>query len=520
MSSTPASTDSESAQRVPFSNKQSHSLHLLGPSIPPMGAGADNSIEDAGATLHGDSNLGASNFLTQSHVPSGINVAQPQIVALSPPPPPYTHPASTRLNANFTQNPTTVNPRTEIGAAPQTYDTITPPNCLVNASDTAFPEPNLDTVCLPPSLANYALTSTTSPSPPLLPTIDNRTPYSPIEWQGGSLGRFEWATSHSSWDSRPVFTVASSSKMAVTSEPLSAPIMASQEPSLSPPSDPVSHASNPRWAGRSNLVADNQRFAPAQTNFIGPCWPSTAPMATSAGPRSTPPSISMGSERTGASISSSSLDPVEQLAQPYGSFRATPQATQVHSDSLQGALLLQEYPSRSYNPMLASGNDPDENLSRTTRSFDNTVQHSALSFSAGDDSQEAALSRTDVSVSDSYGCTGVASTRSRVDGKWPSHRALMFELISHNSSSAASTSSTLRTRFSSSLTVPGESFTDQLATAGVSRQMQPSIPARTHKRGMKGDQQEVKSPSARKKVHGCWMCHKSFDRPSTLKKVS
>lgn len=26
--------------------------------------------------------------------------------------------------------------------------------------------------------------------------------------------------------------------------------------------------------------------------------------------------------------------------------------------------------------------------------------------------------------------------------------------------------------------------------------------------------------SPRKKNHGCWMCHKSFDRPSTLRKVS
>lgn len=43
-------------------------------------------------------------------------------------------------------------------------------------------------------------------------------------------------------------------------------------------------------------------------------------------------------------------------------------------------------------------------------------------------------------------------------------------------------------------------------------------PSRVFKRKGKDVTQETKN--ARKRIHGCWLCEKSFDRPSTLKKVS
>lgn len=62
----------------------------------------------------------------------------------------------------------------------------------------------------------------------------------------------------------------------------------------------------------------------------------------------------------------------------------------------------------------------------------------------------------------------------------------------------------------------GVSAVDASSTSVAFGQVSQGAP---HKRRAKEVSREMKNTNSRKKVHGCWMCHKSFDRPSTLKKV-
>lgn len=419
MSFAPTSTEADNSHRLPFSDKPLHSLYLPGTTT---GAGADDHNEDSGPTLHDESSSLGAIVHAGSDTPSGINEAQAQSQIVEFPFSPRSQPTVARwyYDGDPTCGPR-LDPCIEVEATPPACIT---PSYVASSSSAAIPEQTLGTVCLPPSLAKYALTSTASPSPPLVPILQGHVPRSPVEWQGGSFGRsLEWTSSHSSWDSRPVVTMASSSKMPPTFTSCNTITTPIQDPSSSPPSDSGSHVSDAGWTGHSSLT-ERRRYG--LLSAISAHLSAIPPSAASSEPQSSIPAVSAGSGWATSSQLSSSLDREGRTAVPIRPFQSRPSRVSVpgmdqsNPGYLQGAASLEENPRRTYD---ASSN-PDFSLDtvslrylRTDRSFDDTT---GLSFTATTDPHEPASTGAQTSMSDSGVVLGGPSVTDLTAGEQPS----------------------------------------------------------------------------------------------------
>lgn len=429
-SSAPAHTDSVIARRLPFSP----SIYRSSGATATMGAGrnASNADGSGGMTLRDDSGDMSVLPRSNSNVATGTSdlneseyMPRSQITFSSPL-------QAQRVNIRSIGNDSFVHgPLSDVVGADfaETSRAVNNANAQFNTerqSQPAFSLPTLDTVCCPASLANYALTSTASPSPPLVPTIDNLSPCSPNEWQGGSLGSScEWGMSYCSWESRRVFTVASSSKLPF------APRASDQTMPLSPPSDQGTF--NPAWstepvsAGQQRLVSpilgplarpswrnDESLLGPhnsLEANYSRSLWPEDNLANTNSAPL-----ISCQATATNEDCSTTQLTPTSPESCFYPRLSG-PEAAQSLSESLQTSTSIRDYPggidghiSNHYETVLPRYCQPKLAFDNRAHSFRNPCL-------APTDPPALVSGGPRNSFSDPCGNLGVASSTDQSDGE-------------------------------------------------------------------------------------------------------